>query len=49
MSEFLCCDQCGELSMFSVVVYINDKPVCVSCQKENNLVIQSTRCEVIKR
>ncbi|WP_156422679.1 hypothetical protein [Bacillus sp. FJAT-29937] len=31
MSEFLCCDRCGELSMYERTIYIDNKPICPSC------------------
>ncbi|WP_170289639.1 hypothetical protein [Cytobacillus depressus] len=35
MSEFLCCDQCGDLSMFDSTQYINDKPICPACYNQD--------------
>ncbi|MFD2442570.1 hypothetical protein ACFSO7_00970 [Bacillus sp. CGMCC 1.16607] len=31
MSEFICCDCCGELSSFDDTAYINDNPICPTC------------------
>ncbi|MBT2690681.1 hypothetical protein J7I93_21310 [Bacillus sp. ISL-47] len=32
MSEFLCCDWFGELSLYDRAAYIENKPVCPECQ-----------------
>ncbi|MEH7391346.1 hypothetical protein V7149_21225 [Bacillus sp. JJ1503] len=36
MSEFLCCDRCGELSMYDCTIYIDNKPICPAC---SNLIV----------
>lgn len=40
MSEFLCCDQCGELSIYDCTAYIENKPVCPECQEKRDDLIK---------
>ena len=45
MSEFLCCDQCGELSMYDRTIYIDNKPVCPAC---SDLVVSLTEVRLVE-
>ena len=45
MSEFLCCDRCGELSMYDSTTYIENKPICPTCFEQMNYVLQTADSE----
>jgi len=36
MSELLCCDRCGELSLHDKTIYIQDKPICATCYSNDD-------------
>ncbi len=36
MSELLCCDRCGELSIYDKTIYIKNKPICTTCYSNDD-------------
>ncbi|HLO12438.1 MAG TPA: hypothetical protein VK190_09505 [Pseudoneobacillus sp.] len=40
MSEFIKCDSCGELTSFENTTYINNTPLCASCQDEKEYLLE---------
>jgi formylmethanofuran dehydrogenase subunit E len=41
MSEFICCDRCGELTVYSDATYVNNKPFCTTCCEQGIYALQS--------
>lgn len=45
MSEFIRCDRCGDLSSFENITYVNNTPLCTSCQDENEYLLHPSETE----
>ncbi|MBP2242180.1 formylmethanofuran dehydrogenase subunit E [Cytobacillus eiseniae] len=45
MSELLCCERCGELTIFERMTYINNKPICSSCSENAVYALQTADSE----
>lgn len=41
MSEFIRCNSCGDLASFEDITYINNAPLCSTCQDETTYLFLS--------
>jgi formylmethanofuran dehydrogenase subunit E len=48
MSEFIRCNSCGDLASFEDITYINNTPLCSSCQDEKVYSLHSEADEYAK-
>jgi formylmethanofuran dehydrogenase subunit E len=48
MSEFIRCNSCGDLASFEDITYINNTPLCSSCQDEHVYLLQPDAEEYAK-
>jgi formylmethanofuran dehydrogenase subunit E len=48
MSEFIRCNNCGDLASFEDITYINNAPLCSSCQDEKVYLLTAEVDEYVK-
>lgn len=39
LSEFIRCNSCGDLASFENITYVNNTPLCTSCQDERDYLL----------